>query len=110
MGLLKDGVDCGMHMEATHRSCKRERMHGSELGAHGNRGGTSVEFLGSRTMVVIVVDNSEGQPSLVVQWISVQGTWVQSLVREDLTCRGATEPVSHNYRNPGALESASHSY
>ena len=85
-------------------------MHGSELGAHGNRGGTSVEFLGSRTMVVIVVDNSEGQPSLVVQWISVQGTWVQSLVREDLTCRGAAEPVSHNYRNPRALESASHSY
>ena len=97
MGLLQDGVDCGMRMEATHRSCKRERIHGSELGAHGNRGGTSVEFLGSRTVVVIVVDNSEGQPSLVVQWISVQGTWVQSLVQEEPTCGKATKPVGLNY-------------
>lgn len=48
-------------------------MYGSELGAHGNRDGTSGEFLGSRTVVVVVVDNSEGRPSLVVQWISVQG-------------------------------------
>ena len=39
-------------------------MYGSELGAHGNRGGTSGEFLGPRTVVVVVVDNSEGRPSL----------------------------------------------
>ena len=39
--------------------------------------------------------------SLVAQWLRIclpiQGTWVQSLVREDPTCRGATKPVSHNY-------------
>ena len=27
----------------------------------------------------------------------MQGTRVQSLVREDPTCRGATKPVRHNY-------------
>ena len=27
----------------------------------------------------------------------MQGTWVQALVREDPTCRGATKPVRHNY-------------
>ena len=39
--------------------------------------------------------------SLVVQWLRIrlpmQGTWVQVLVWEDLTCRGATKPVRHNY-------------
>ena len=60
-------------------------MYGSELGTHGNRGGTSGEFLGPRTVVVVVVANSEGRPSLVVQWIAVQGTWVQSLVQEELS-------------------------
>ena len=39
--------------------------------------------------------------SLVAQWIRIrlpmQGTWVQSLVREDPTCHGATKPVHHNY-------------
>ena len=39
--------------------------------------------------------------SLVVQWLRiclpVQGIWVPSLVREDLTCRGATKPESRNY-------------
>ena len=34
--------------------------------------------------------------SLVVQWLRIclpmQGTWVQSLVLEDPTCRGATKP------------------
>ena len=39
--------------------------------------------------------------SLVAQWLRVrlpmQGTRVRSLVREDLTCRGATKPASHNY-------------
>ena len=36
-------------------------------------------------------------PCLVVYWIRVhlpmQGTWVQSLVQEDPTCRGATKPM-----------------
>ena len=40
--------------------------------------------------------------SLVAQGLRVrlpmQGTWVQALVREDPTCRGATRPVSHNYK------------
>ena len=41
------------------------------------------------------------QTSLVAQWFRIrlpmQGTQVQSLVREDPTCRGATRPVRHNY-------------
>ena len=40
-------------------------------------------------------------PSLVAQWLRihlpVQKTWVQSLVREDPTCQGATKPPHHNY-------------
>ena len=39
--------------------------------------------------------------SLVVQWLRIrlpmQGTWVQALVWENPTCRGATELVHHNY-------------
>ena len=39
--------------------------------------------------------------SLVAQWLkiclSVQGTWVQALAREDPTCHGATKPTHHNY-------------
>ena len=39
--------------------------------------------------------------SLVEQWLRIrlpmQGTRVRALVREDPTCRGATEPVLHNY-------------
>ncbi|KAJ8784376.1 hypothetical protein J1605_008309 [Eschrichtius robustus] len=39
--------------------------------------------------------------SPVVQWLRIrlpmQGTWVRSLVQEDLTCHGATKPVRHNY-------------
>ena len=39
--------------------------------------------------------------SLVAQWLRIhlpmEGTWVQALVREDPTCRGATKPVHHNY-------------
>ena len=40
--------------------------------------------------------------SLVVQWLRIclpmQETRVRALVWEDPTCRGATGPVSHNYR------------
>ena len=39
--------------------------------------------------------------TLVAQWsrirLPVQGTRVQSLVREDPTCCGATKPVRHDY-------------
>ena len=42
-----------------------------------------------------------GRASLVAQWLRIclpmQGTRVRALVWEDPTCRGATEPVSHNY-------------
>ena len=51
--------------------------------------------------------------SLVAQWLRIrlpmQGTWVQALVREDPTCRGATKPVHHKYW-ACALEPASHNY
>ena len=54
-----------------------------------------------------------GSASLVVQWLRIrltmQGTRVRALVREDPTCRGATKPVSHNYR-ACALEPVSHNY
>ena len=43
----------------------------------------------------------EFRASLVAQWLRIclpiQGTRVWALVWEDLTCRGATRPVSHNY-------------
>ena len=46
------------------------------------------------------IRNNEGV-SLVAQWLRIrlpmQGTRVRALVREDPTCRGATEPVRHNY-------------
>ena len=51
--------------------------------------------------------------SLVAQWLRIhlpmQGTRVQSLVREDPTCRGETKPVHQNYW-AYALEPASHNY
>ena len=51
--------------------------------------------------------------SLVAQWLRVclpmQGTRVRALVWEDLTCRGATKPVRHNYW-ACALEPMSHNY
>ena len=51
--------------------------------------------------------------SMAAQWLrihlSVQGTQVQALVREDPTCRRATKPVCHKYW-AYALEPASHNY
>ena len=48
---------------------------------------------------------SEDWTSLVAEWIetrlSMQGTWVPSLVREDSTCCGATKLVRHKYRARG---------
>ena len=44
--------------------------------------------------------------SLVVQWLRIhlprQGTQDQSLVQEDLTCCGATKPMSHSHWSPCA--------
>ena len=43
----------------------------------------------------------EGGTSLVVQLLRVRlpvhGTWVRSLVQEDLTCWRAAKPMSHSY-------------
>ena len=51
--------------------------------------------------------------SLVIQWLRVclpmQGTPVQSLVREDPTYRGAAKPMCHNYR-AWALEPGSRKF
>ena len=51
--------------------------------------------------------------SLVAQWLRIrlpmQETQVRSLVREDPTCHGATEPMSHNYW-ACTLEPVSHNY
>ena len=47
-----------------------------------------------------IKNTSTGTPP-VAQWLRIclpmQGTQVQSLVREDPTLRGATKPVQHNY-------------
>ena len=49
----------------------------------------------------ITNEDSKKGTSLVAQWLRIrlpmQGTWVRSLVWEDLTCCGATKPVLHNY-------------
>ncbi|KAJ8797068.1 hypothetical protein J1605_001878 [Eschrichtius robustus] len=48
-----------------------------------------------------VLTCSDFSASLVMQWLRIrlpiQGTRVRALVREDPTCRGATEPVRRNY-------------
>ena len=63
--------------------------------------------------ILIKLSKIKYRSSLVVQWLRIhlpmQGTRVQSLVREDPTCRRATKPVSHNYW-ACALEPSSHNY
>ena len=53
------------------------------------------------TEIETVIKNLPTGTSLVAQWIRIclpmQGTWVQSLVWEDPTCRRATKPMRHNY-------------
>ena len=41
--------------------------------------------------------------------LPMQGTWVQALVQEDSTCRGATKPVGHNY-GACTVEPTHHNY
>ena len=52
--------------------------------------------------------------SLVAQWLRIrlpmQGTQVQSLVREDTTCHGTTKPMRHNYWGPHTLDPTHHNY
>ena len=54
-----------------------------------------------------------GRASLLAQWLRIclpmQGTWVQALVREDPTCRGAAKSVRHSYW-ACALEPTRHNY
>ena len=49
----------------------------------------------------------------MAQWLRIhlpmQGTWVRTLVQEDLTCYGATKPMCHNYW-AFALGPTSHNY
>ena len=51
--------------------------------------------------------------SQVCQWLRIclpmQGTWVQSLIWEDSTCHGATEPACRNYWSQRAPEPTSSS-
>ena len=68
--------------------------HGVARGDAGKTGrGLIMNALGWHT--------KECRTSLVAQWFRVRlpmlGTRVQSLVREDPTCHGATKPVRHNY-------------
>ena len=46
-------------------------------------------------------------PGLVVQWLRIclplWGTWVQSLVWDDSTCWGTTQPMYHKYCSPHTL-------
>ena len=50
---------------------------------------------------MVLAQKQKHRASLVAQWLRIclpmQGTWVQTLVWEDLTCRRAAGPVSHNY-------------
>ena len=52
-------------------------------------------------LLVLVSEMEKRGTSLVVQWIrirlSMQRSWVRSLVREDATCHRATKPVCHKY-------------
>ena len=60
------------------------------------------QMRGSEGFHLRVVARRDGhRASLVAQWLRLclpmQGTQVRALVREDLTCRGATKPVRRNY-------------
>ena len=64
-------------------------------------------------IMCVKLENCKAGTSLVAQWLRIclpmQGAWVQSLVLEDPTCHGATNPVCHNYW-ACTLEPASHNY
>ena len=50
----------------------------------------------------------------MAQWVRIclpmQGTQIQSLIQEDPTCLGATEPMHHNYWSLPALGPSRHNY
>ena len=63
------------------------------------------QFFGRHRWVIYTTEmngkNTFWGTSLVAQWLRMclpmQGTWLQALVWEDPTCRGATKPLRHNY-------------
>ena len=71
-------------------NCSNAFLNFKQSGPHGQR-----HFIHSGGI------KEEIGTSLVVQWIKiclpVQGTWVQSLVREDPTGHGTTKPTHHSY-------------
>ena len=60
-----------------------------------------------------ICQKNRSKASLVAQWwrihLPMQDTWVQSLIWEDPSCCGATNPEHHNYW-VCALESETHGY
>ena len=65
-------------------------------------GNTSLKNPGERPGLTRDPDLKSGiRTSLVAQWLRIrlpmQGTWFQSLGRDDPTCHGATKPGHHNY-------------
>ena len=69
-----------------------------DLPCRGRRG----QAWSGRTRCDLFHETSQVRASLVAQWLRIcllmQGIRVRALVWEDPTCRGATRPVSHNYR------------
>ena len=66
-----------------------------------------------RYLALTVFKKYRDRTSLVVQWLrihlSMQGTQVQSLIREDPICCRATKRMRHIYR-AYALEPVNHNY
>ena len=60
-------------------------------------GGTDVEAGGERERPSRKYEGDFPGGAVVRVHLTMQGTRVQALVREDPTCRGATKPVWHNY-------------
>ncbi|XP_068390777.1 histone H2B type 3-B isoform X2 [Eschrichtius robustus] len=54
-----------------------------------------------RLLLPVVIQKLNSGASLLAQWLGIRlpvpGTRVRTLVQEDPTCRGATQPVHHNY-------------
>ena len=69
----------------------------------GDRGNMGWERKESKSVPRFWHEQSKEQSraSLVAQWLriclSMQGTRVRALAREDPICHGATKPVRHNY-------------
>ena len=73
----------------------------------------AIIFLFGTVLKVLWSQNRNVRTFLVAQWLRIhlpkQGTRVRAPVQEDPTCRGASKPMHHNYRDC-TLEPASHNY